>query len=85
MLWWMHESRVRLVFDSIALKNPAGHISHWGWAITLPTTLVYLPAGQLVWAAQESISVPLIDRTALNFPGGHKAHSGWAVGSAFTV
>ena len=30
VLWAMHESVVTLLRDSVALKNPAVHASHWG-------------------------------------------------------
>ena len=50
--------------------------------VGVPTTLVYLPAGQLVCAAQVSEVVLLIDITALNVPDAHTAHSDWAMAEA---
>ena len=76
----VQESVLVLLLDTASLKNPAAHASHWGWAVAVPATLVYLPAGQLVWAMQAvSVLSLVIDLTALNFPAAHATHSGWAV------
>ena len=68
-----------LLVDVEALKNPAEHAWHWGWAETEPTSFVYVPGGHLVWGVQESVVVPLLDLVALKNPVAHSSHSDWVV------
>ena len=39
----VQESTSVIIIDSTALKNPLTHVTHWGWAMAVPATLVYLP------------------------------------------
>ena len=55
-------------------KNPAAHTSHWGSAVALPLVLLYLPAGHLVWAVQESFLVAMLDVVSLKNPGAQVSH-----------
>ena len=50
----MQASVLLLLIDTMSLKNPAGHASHSGWALVVPTVVVYFPGGHLVWAAHHS-------------------------------
>ena len=52
------------------------HTSHSGSAVALPLVLVYLPAGHLVCAVQESFLVLVLDMMSLKNPGAHDLHSG---------
>ena len=59
--------------DVVALKNPVAHALHWGSVVVVPPTVVYLPGGHLVWAAHESVSLPL-DIVGLKNPDLHTSH-----------
>ena len=68
-----------LPLDAVALKRPGGHASHWVCAVTEPATLVYLPWGHLVWAAQESVLRLPLDAKLLKYPNTHVWHTGGAI------
>ena len=65
-----------LLRDVKSLKKPAVHTSHLGSAVALPLVLVYLPAGHLVCATQESFLVLALDTVSLKNPCAHDLHSG---------
>ena len=71
-----------LLLDVKALKNPATHVSHLGWVVAVPDTSVYLPGAHLVWAVQESFTVPRVDLRLLKNPDGHVSHVGSDVAEA---
>ena len=63
-----------LVADVCFLKYPGRHAVHLGWAVAVPTALVYLPGGHLVWAVHALDLVLLGDGEALKNPGTHVSH-----------
>ena len=71
-----------LLCDVNALKYPAAHFSHLGWAVAVPDKLVYFPGGHLVCAVQLSFTVPRSDLKLLKYPATHASHLGSEVAKA---
>ena len=66
--------------DATALKYPATHASHLGWAMVV--TLIYSPGGHVNSfraVVQESVLVLLLDVKALKNPLAHTSQSGCLV------
>lgn len=70
-----------LIFDAIALKNPAAHVLHMGWEVTVPPTEVYWPAGHFLWAMHFATEQPsvlqmvLLDVAIWKNPVAHDTHA----------
>jgi len=68
-----------LFIDLVGLKNPSPQALHWGWVVGVPTAIVYLPNGHIVWPMQESVLMLLRDVNVFMNPGGQIAHLGCVI------